>query len=41
MEKNTDRGVLILGKFQAEACNFTKRGNIPPWVFFTFLNFKL
>ena len=33
--KNTPRGVLILVKLQAEACNFTKI-NTPPWVFFTF-----
>ena len=31
-------GVLVLVKFQAEACNFTKI-NAPPWVFLTF--FKL
>ena len=36
--KNTHGGVLILVKFQASACNFTKI-NIPPWVFFAF--FKL
>ena len=34
--KNTHRGVLLLVKFQAEACNFTK-SNILPWVFFTFV----
>ena len=33
--KNTHRGVLILIKLQAKACNFTKI-NTPPWVFFTF-----
>ena len=33
--KNTDGGLLILIKLQAEACNFTKI-NTPPWVFFTF-----
>ena len=33
--KNTDVGVLILVKLQAEACNFTKI-NTPPWVFFKF-----
>ena len=36
--KNTDVGVLLLVKLQAEACNFTK-SNIPPWLFFMF--FKL
>ena len=36
--KNTHGRVLILVKFQAETCNFTK-SNTPPWVFFTF--FKL
>ena len=36
--KNIHGGVLILVKFQAEACNFTK-SNSPPCVFFTF--FKL
>ena len=36
--KNTHRGVLILVKLQALACNFTKI-NTPPCVFFTF--FKL
>ena len=36
--KNTQRGVLILVKLQALACNFTKI-NTPRWVFFTF--FKL
>ena len=36
--KNTHRGVLLLVKLQASACNFTK-SNTPPWVFFTF--FKL
>ena len=35
--KNTHEGVLVLVKLQAEACNFTKI-NIPPCVFFTFLN---
>ena len=29
--------VLLLVKFQAKACNFTK-SNTPLWVFFTFLN---
>ena len=36
--KNTQGGVLILVKLQAEACNFTKI-NTPAWVLFTF--FKL
>ena len=36
--KNTHRGMLILVKLQAEACNFTKLNTLP-WVFFTF--FKL
>ena len=36
--KKTDRGVLILVKLQASACNFTEI-NTPQWVFFTF--FKL
>ena len=36
--RNTHRGVLLLVKLQASACNFTK-SNTPPWVFFTF--FKL
>ena len=36
-EKNTEEGVLLLVKFQVSFCNFTK-SNIPPWVFFTFLN---
>ena len=35
--KNTLGRVLLLVKLQAKACNFTK-SNIPPWVFFTFLN---
>ena len=35
---NTHRGVLLLVKLQASACNFTK-SNTPPWVFFMF--FKL
>ena len=34
--KNTHGGVLILVKFQASACNFTKI-NTPPWVFILFL----
>ena len=35
---NTHRGVLLLVKLHASACNFTK-SNTPPWVFFTyFLN---
>ena len=34
--KNTNRGLLILVKLQAETCNFTKINN-PPWVFFSFL----
>ena len=36
--KNTHGGVLLLVKFKALACNFTK-SNTPPWVFLTF--FKL
>ena len=36
--KNTHGGVLLLIKFQALACKFTK-SNTPRWVFFTF--FKL
>ena len=28
---------VTFNKLQARACNFNK-GNIPPWVFFTFLN---
>ena len=36
--KNTNGGLLLLVKLQANACNFTK-SNTPPWVFFTF--FKL
>ena len=43
--KNTHGGVLLLvklvlllGKLQAESCNFTK-SNTPPWAFFMF--FKL
>ena len=35
---NTHERVLLLVKFQSEACNFTK-SNTPAWVFFTF--FKL
>ena len=35
--KNTNGGVSILVKLQAEACNFTKI-NTPPWVFSRFLN---
>ena len=35
--KNIHGGVLLLVKFQALACNFTK-SNTHPWVFFTFLN---
>ena len=35
--KNTEEGVLLLVKFQVSFYNFTK-SNIPPWVFFTFLN---
>ena len=34
--KNTQGGVLILVKLQAEACNVTKI-NTSPWVFLTFL----
>ena len=34
--KNTHGGVLLLVKFQASACKFTK-SNTPPWVFVTFL----
>ena len=37
-KKNTYKGVLVLVKFQDEACNFTK-SNTPPRVFFTI--FKL
>ena len=33
--KNTHRGVLLLGKLQALAYNFTK-SNTALWVFFTF-----
>ena len=29
-------GVLLLAKFQTEACYFSK-SNVPPWVFYTFL----
>ena len=36
--KNTHKGVLLLGKLQASACNFTKI-NTPPWVFFTFFKY--
>ena len=36
--KNTNGGVLILVKLQAEACNFTEI-NTPPWVFFKFFKF--
>ena len=36
--KTTHGEVLLLGKLQAKACNFTK-SNSTPWVFFTF--FKL
>ena len=32
--KETHGGVLLLGKMQAQACNFTK-SNTSPWVFFT------
>ena len=34
--KNSHGGVLLLVKFQAETCNFTK-SNTPPWMFFTFI----
>ena len=34
--KNTHGWVILLVKLQTSACNFTK-SNIPPWVFFTFL----
>ena len=34
--KNTHKGVLLLVKLQAEACNFTK-SKTPPRMFFTFL----
>ena len=33
--KHTHRGVLLLVKLQAKACNFTK-SNALPWVFFMF-----
>ena len=36
--ENTHKGVLLLVKLRAKACNFTK-SNTPPWVFSTF--FKL
>ena len=36
--KSTHGEVLVLVKFHAEACNFTK-SNTRPWVFFTFLKF--
>ena len=36
--KSTQRGLILLVKLQAEACNFTKSVT-PPWVLFTF--FKL
>ena len=34
--KNTNGGVLILAKLQAEAYNFNKCHTLP-WVFFTFI----
>ena len=37
--KNTHWGLLLLVKLKADVCNCTKN-NVPPWVFFTFLNFK-
>ena len=36
--KNTHVGVLLLVKFQVEACKRTK-SNTPPWVFFVFFKF--
>ena len=31
--------IVTLSKLKADVCNCTK-SNVPPWVFFTFLNFK-
>ena len=36
--KNTNGGVLLLVKWQAEACKVTK-SNTPPWVYFAFFIF--
>ena len=36
--KNTNGGVLLLVKLQAEACKVTK-SNTPPWVSFSFFIF--
>ena len=36
--RNTDGGVFLLVKLQAEFCNFTKISTLP-WVFSRFLNF--
>ena len=38
--KSKYEGMLLLVKLQALVCNFTK-SNTNPWVFFTFLNYKL
>ena len=36
--KNANRGVLLLKKLQAEACDCTK-SSTPPWAFFAFFKF--
>ena len=37
--KNTQGGVFLLVKLQAEACNLNNKSNTPPWAFLMF--FKL